>query len=147
MRNNKLAQTLCIISRLPHLVTVIAGERSTCTRRTWRRVVPLLPTTKLLVHFGFLYLHSETRLLWNIFQLADLQQNNQSNWKHKTCHTRIFQVKVSLSMFLSTCRLHCQSNKLVQFFCCKQRMCSSVSKWVHIAEHDERHFDLKNPRI
>ncbi len=39
------------------------------------------------------------------------------------------------------------SNKLMQFFCCKQRMCSSVSKWVHIAEHAERHFDLKDPRI
>ncbi len=37
-------------------------------------------------------------------------------------------------------------NKLMQFFCCKQRMCSSVSKWVHIAEHAERHFDLKDPR-
>ncbi len=39
------------------------------------------------------------------------------------------------------------SNKLMQFFCCKQRMYSTVSEWVHIAEHAERHFDLKDPRI
>ncbi len=37
------------------------------------------------------------------------------------------------------------SNKLVQFFCCKQRRWSSVSKWVHIAEYAERHVDLKDP--
>ncbi len=39
------------------------------------------------------------------------------------------------------------SNKVVQFYCCKQRMRSSVSKSVHIAEHAERHFDLKDPRM
>ena len=60
--------------------------------------------------------------------------------------TWIFQVKVSFCMFLSTCRLHCQATSLCNSFVAKQRMCSSVSKWVHIAEHAERHFDLKDPR-
>ncbi len=34
--------------------------------------------------------------------------------------TRMFQVKVSLCMFLSTRRRHCQAISLRQFFCCKE---------------------------
>ncbi len=59
-----------------------------------------------------------------------------------------------LGCFKSKCHCACScplrtlpSNHFVQFFCCKQRMCSSVSKWVHIAEHAERHFGLKHPRF
>ncbi len=57
-----------------------------------------------------------------------------------------FQVKVSLRMFLSTRRL---SNWLLQFFCCSfVLICVHfVLIWLHIAEHADRHFDLKDPRI
>ncbi len=74
-----------------------------------------------------------------------VQKILQKNRAHEVCE-KTYEDLSSQSVLVHVL-VHSQttllSNKLTQFFCCKQRLCSSVSKWVHIAEHAERHFDFE----